>query len=161
MSQICHCDSKLNFEDCCQPYLEGAKFPLTAVDCMRSRYSAFVENNIDYITSTHHPDHLKNYSQEETQQWASQSDWLGLTILNSEDGLENDSEGQVEFEAKYKAQGKQFNHHELSHFKKVDGKWYFVDGQIINDPIKRSTPKIGRNEPCPCGSGKKFKKCCA
>jgi hypothetical protein len=27
-------------------------------------------------------------------------------------------------------------------------------------PIKRATPKTGRNEPCPCGSGKKYKKCC-
>jgi len=28
-------------------------------------------------------------------------------------------------------------------------------------PIVRDKPKIGRNEPCPCGSGKKYKKCCA
>ena len=27
--------------------------------------------------------------------------------------------------------------------------------------FKRSAPKIGRNDPCPCGSGKKYKKCCA
>ncbi len=27
-------------------------------------------------------------------------------------------------------------------------------------PVRRSGPKIGRNDPCPCGSGKKFKHCC-
>ena len=27
-------------------------------------------------------------------------------------------------------------------------------------PMRREEPKVGRNEPCPCGSGKKFKKCC-
>ena len=27
-------------------------------------------------------------------------------------------------------------------------------------PVRRATPKVGRNEPCPCGSGKKYKKCC-
>lgn len=34
-----------------------------------------------------------------------------------------------------------------------------LEGQVTA-PIERSTPKIGRNDPCPCGSGKKFKKCC-
>lgn len=27
-------------------------------------------------------------------------------------------------------------------------------------PIRRPTPKVGRNEPCPCGSGQKYKRCC-
>jgi len=31
-------------------------------------------------------------------------------------------------------------------------------GKVV--PFKRSAPKVGRNEPCPCGSGKKYKKCC-
>lgn len=28
------------------------------------------------------------------------------------------------------------------------------------EPVRRAEPKVGRNEVCPCGSGKKFKKCC-
>ena len=39
--------------------------------------------------------------------------------------------------------------------KPYDPEW---DGNRV--PYKRDTPKIGRNEPCPCGSGKKYKKCC-
>jgi uncharacterized protein YchJ len=31
---------------------------------------------------------------------------------------------------------------------------------VLSSQIRRATPKIGRNEPCPCGSGKKYKKCC-
>jgi len=31
-------------------------------------------------------------------------------------------------------------------------------GKVV--PFKRNAPKVGRNEPCPCGSGKKYKKCC-
>ena len=29
-----------------------------------------------------------------------------------------------------------------------------------HSPVRRSEPRVGRNEPCPCGSGKKYKKCC-
>lgn len=157
---LCHCDSEKKFTECCSPFLAGDANPATAVECMRSRYSAFVEANVDYITKTHHPDFMEDYSPEDTQAWAKESEWLGLKIVESEDGQAGDSEGTVEFIANYKQQGKTFRHHELSTFQKRDGQWYFVDGQIINDPIVRDTPKVGRNEPCPCNSGKKFKKCC-
>ncbi|MCK5807429.1 preprotein translocase subunit SecA [bacterium] len=33
--------------------------------------------------------------------------------------------------------------------------------QLEKEPRKREAPKVGRNDPCPCGSGRKFKKCCA
>jgi len=34
-------------------------------------------------------------------------------------------------------------------------------GEVSIDlPVRRSLPKVGRNEPCPCGSGKKYKNCC-
>jgi len=36
----------------------------------------------------------------------------------------------------------------------------FMGDEIISEPIVRTSPKVGRNEPCPCGSGKKYKKCC-
>lgn len=32
--------------------------------------------------------------------------------------------------------------------------------RLATAPVKRAQPKVGRNEPCPCGSGKKYKKCC-
>lgn len=31
---------------------------------------------------------------------------------------------------------------------------------VGQDPVRRAGPKVGANDPCPCGSGKKFKRCC-
>lgn len=46
-------------------------------------------------------------------------------------------------------------------------KWLKKHPEVVNggevqkiETVKRDGPKIGRNEPCPCGSGKKYKKCC-
>ena len=45
---------------------------------------------------------------------------------------------------------------------RIDGKWFYVDGDMVKPkPVVRDKPKVGRNEPCPCGSGRKYKKCCA
>lgn len=38
--------------------------------------------------------------------------------------------------------------------------WNYMNGLEIQTPYVRTEPKIGRNDPCPCGSGKKYKKCC-
>ena len=76
-------------------------------------------------------------------------------------GGENDDEGYVEFIAHYSANGQTVEHHEHSYFKRLDGEWKFIDGEIESGvPYVREEPKIGRNDPCPCGSGKKYKKCC-
>ena len=85
---------------------------------------------------------------------------MGIDIISTEKGLESDDEGTVEFKAYYEAKGSKVTHHEKASFTKDDGQWYFVDGKIFNEAIKRSSPKVGRNDPCPCGSGKKHKKCC-
>jgi hypothetical protein len=47
-------------------------------------------------------------------------------------------------------------------FQEIDGFDDAMDAPAIGDemPFKNSSAKIGRNEPCPCGSGKKYKKCC-
>jgi SEC-C motif-containing protein len=67
----------------------------------------------------------------------------------------------VEFIARYVEKGQTVNHHEIAQFRREEGFWYFYDGQAPKPrTIKRETPKVGRNAPCPCGSGKKFKKCC-
>ena len=61
----------------------------------------------------------------------------------------------------YAAKGEAVEHHEHAYFKKLDGEWKFIDGEIESGvPYVREEPKIGRNDPCPCGSGKKYKKCC-
>jgi len=53
-------------------------------------------------------------------------------------------------------------HHERGVFEKYHGQWYFRDAEVPDvDQFRRDRPKQGRNEPCGCGSGKKYKKCCA
>ena len=84
---------------------------------------------------------------------------LGLTILATEAGGEGDETGTVEFVARYRAKGHDLSHHERSTFRRVDGRWHFVDGKTIKPPPVKAEPRAGRNDPCPCGSGKKFKRC--
>lgn len=128
---------------------------------MRSRYSAFVLADVDYIMNTHDPETVGEIDREGTGQWASESEWLGLEILETELGGANDEEGRVDFCATYELKGSTVEHRESAVFRKKDSTWYFVDGQqLAGPPVKREGPKVGRNDPCSCGSGKKFKKCC-
>jgi SEC-C motif-containing protein len=156
----CLCGSNQSFETCCEPFLNGAASAPTAEALMRARYSAYVKANIDFIEQTIHPSARKGFDRESARKWAEQSQWQGLEILNVIDGKEEDSEGSVEFIATYSQKDEEVQHHELATFRKEDGAWTFVDGRIVNLPFRRDQPKIGRNDPCPCGSGKKYKKCC-
>ena len=112
------------------------------------------------IESTHSRDQRDGLDVEETRKWSQESEWLGLEILGTRNGRMEDSEGSVEFKASYSQRGLKNVHHEMSTFKKVDGKWFFDQGKVIPNTVTRTTPKVGRNDPCPCGSGKKYKKCC-
>ena len=42
----------------------------------------------------------------------------------------------------------------------VDGGQSTLENPDVNRTVVREEPKIGRNDPCPCGSGKKYKNCC-
>jgi SEC-C motif-containing protein len=156
----CPCGSKKKYEDCCEPFHKGKKNPLTAEQLIRARYCAFVKHEVRYVTGTTHPSALETYDEKETEKWAKGSEWLGLEIKNVEGGSADDEEGKVEFLARYKIDGQLHEHHEISELKKNAGKWNFVDGKTIQHPFVRNENKVGRNDPCPCGSGKKFKKCC-
>ena len=72
-----------------------------------------------------------------------------------------DDSAVIEFVAHYQIEKADLEHHEIATFGHVDGEWRFMDGKIVNPPPeRRETPKVGRNDACTCGSGKKFKKCC-
>lgn len=157
----CPCGSELSYEKCCEPAHTGTTPSKTAEALMRSRYSAYVKNCIDYLGDSLHPEHKEDWSADDTKQWAQNSEWLSLEIISTEAGLESDNEGIVEFAANFKEGNQKSRHHETSRFQKIDGKWYYVDGETPKpQTVRNETPKVGRNEPCPCGSGKKYKKCC-
>lgn len=156
----CPCGSGLQYSECCEIYISGKESAPTAEKLMRSRYSAFVVHNADYIYGTHDPSTRSQVNLEEIKTWSEESEWLGLQILETSGGQVGDTQGLVEFMATYAVNGKKTQHREKSTFNYIDGQWYFTDGKVVQETFRRDGPKVGRNEPCPCGSGKKFKRCC-
>lgn len=158
---LCPCGSGKSYETCCGPLHAGTEKAATAEALMRSRFSAYVKRQYDYLGQSLHPNHRKDYDPIATQRWADESDWLSLQVVSKVDGGEQDNEGQVEFIATYREKGIIQPHHEKGIFRRHKGEWYYVDGKLVPQATQRlETPKVGRNDPCPCGSGKKYKKCC-
>jgi len=119
---------------------------------MRSRYTGYFLGDEDYILLTWHPS-----TRPASVELRSGPAWTGLEIRATEAGGSDDGQGSVEFVAHYVAGGRSGAIHETSRFVREDGRWYYVDGQLHELPPQS---KVSRNAPCPCGSGKKFKRCC-
>ncbi len=118
---------------------------------MRSRYSAFSLGNVEYLRATWHPDFVPDkLSTDDSLKW------LGLQIIKT---AETGDSATVEFEAKFLSSGQVDALHESSRFLRQHGRWVYTDGVMLPASFKAWKP--GRNETCPCGSGKKFKRCCA
>jgi SEC-C motif-containing protein len=159
-TEPCPCGSQKPFSACCGPALSGASAPASPEALMRSRYTAFVKHDIDYIYKTVAPARRGEFDRQGIEAWSRESDWMGLEIVTTEKGGPGDDTGSVEFVAKYKEGGEERRHDELATFVKIDGRWYFEDGKMPSvKPVRNEGPKVGRNDPCPCGSGKKYKKC--
>lgn len=170
----CPCGSGESFEKCCEPFLKGKANPETAEKLMRSRYTAFTYKDIDYLKKTLAPESRGDFDAASTKQWAENAKWKGLKILSTQKGGPDDKKGSVEFVATYEMDGEALDHHEISQFRKSEGgQWFFVSGDSHThkegeghhhyekpQTVQRESPKIGRNDPCVCGSGKKYKKCC-
>ncbi|MCH5291743.1 MAG: YchJ family protein [Treponema sp.] len=159
--EMCPCGSGRRYADCCGPVIAGTVKASTAEALMRARYSAYVAHEIDFIINTcEKSEEIAEIDRKATENWSRSSTWHGLKILRTEKGGESDTEGVVEFEATYTQKGIRDVHHETGAFKKVDGEWLYSTGMIKPTTVVREGRKIGRNEPCPCGSGKKYKQCC-
>lgn len=127
---------------------------------MRARYSAHVKVEVDFIYESTHPKHREGYDHKGTKTWAENSDWYGLEVINTVQGGADDTQGEVEFIANFRDKEGRRSHHERGQFKRYKKRWHFTDGEMVK-PKPVSVTKVGRNDPCPCGSGSKFKKCCA
>ncbi|VVC76917.1 hypothetical protein AQUSIP_22440 [Aquicella siphonis] len=124
---------------------------------MRSRYTAYTQADMDYIARTMRGAASEHFDAESAHKWAKRSRWIKLEVLHaSMDG----QKGFVEFRAHYSLANKLYVLHEISEFHLDQGEWYYIDGQTPPVDSAKKTISAGRNEPCPCGSGKKFKKCC-
>jgi SEC-C motif-containing protein len=161
VTNLCPCGSELDLVKCCLPILEGKKLASTAEELLRARYTAFTQGAVDFILSTHHSKTRHEVKREEIEDWSKNSEWLGLKIVQSDAGKATDDQGTIIFGAQYRADGKINDHWERSQFEKENGEWKFLDAQGLKPgTYRRAEPKMGRNDPCTCGSGKKFKKCC-
>ena len=150
----CHCGSKKRYEACCGRFLSGEKKTETPEQLMRSRYSAFCMKNADYLVSTHHPVNRSADERQSVLESAANTEWLGLKVLKTESRIKGSTVGYVEFVAFYQnALSGAGQIHEKSEFIFENGQWYYVDGVML-PPVK-----FKRNDPCWCGSNKKFKKC--
>jgi len=155
----CPCGTGRSYEECCRPVIKGERPAETAEALMRSRYSAYVKVETDYILETTHPKHRKGYDAEGTREWAANSEWQGLEIVSTRNGGADDVSGEVEFIARFSEKGQPREHRERALFKKEEAVWFFTDGKpVVGQPVR--VEKIGRNDPCSCGSGQKYKKCC-
>jgi len=155
----CYCGSGAAFSDCCEPFITGVRLVETAEQLIRARYSGYVAAQMDFIFETTHPDHRLEYDHAGTKEWAENSEWLGLQIIDVVKGGAGDTVGQIEFIARFKEKGAEREHHENARFAWDNGRWFFTEGSMVK-PKPVSVTKIGRNDPCACGSGIKYKKCC-
>ena len=128
---------------------------------MRARYSSYVTGDVQFLKASSTAAVQAEFDEQASKAWSAAAEWHGLEIIRCEEGQKTDKKGVVEFRALYTANGEFCNHHEVSQFVKEDDGWKFDDGELVGEkPVLREEPKVGRNDPCPCGSGKKYKKCC-
>jgi len=152
----CECGSGHDYLDCCGQYHQGIALPMTAEALLRSRYSAYVREYDQYLSKTWHASTRPKDSINHNPQLI----WRGLEVVNIEGGGERDAKGEIEFVARYTISGHPEELHERSRFVREAGEWLYVEGDDLAPLNALGDEKIGRNEPCPCGSGKKYKKCC-
>ena len=125
----CWCDSGLPAEACCGPALRGEARAPTAEALMRSRYSAYVSGNRNYLLATWDAEtRPMQLDLDERQRW------LGLKIRRVEAGSESDDQGIVEFVARFKIDGRGHRLHEISRFRRTDSGWVYVDGELVIKP---------------------------
>ena len=150
MSEKCPCCSGKQYSVCCQPFLNGEALPLSAEQLMRSRYTAYATGNAVYLTETWHASQRSVDLTARLSESFAGTTWLGLNVTCCNHGI-HENEAFVTFFARYREKERESAIAERSRFLREEGRWYYVDG---------TAPAIGRNDRCPCGSGKKYKKCC-
>jgi SEC-C motif-containing protein len=126
LEQPCPCDDNTLYKDCCYKAHDVIENVITAEQLMRSRYSAFVLGNIEYLMKSHHSTTRPEAEKEEILKWAKAVDWIRLEVLSCSNGLENDPEGTVEFKAYFKENSIVSVIHEDSKFIREHNYWVYL-----------------------------------
>ncbi len=148
--QDCPCGSGKLYPSCCGIFHDGVKYPETAEELMRSRYTAYAMNNLQYIKNTMRGKAAQGFSDQDLEGQKNAHQLLGLNVIRHIQDKKNPNHAFVEFRALHQFKDKYSIIQEYSEFNRIDGRWFYIDGKI---------EKNSRNDPCPCHSGKKFKKC--
>ncbi|MDO3382915.1 YchJ family protein [Gilvimarinus algae] len=123
----CPCGSGTASSSCCSALIFHGQAAKTALELMRSRYSAHVLLAVDYLWNTWSESTRHRTSPEAIREWAASCDWLGLDILDHQAGGEADDEGTVTFSASYRLGEQAHQHLEKSLFRRENGLWRYVD----------------------------------
>ena len=103
--EMCPCGSQKSYTECCEPFITGKLDAPTAEQLMRSRYSAYAKQAIDYILNTTLEEKRKECDERAIRNWSSKSIWHSLEILSTKNGLVEHNEGLVEFVANFTENG--------------------------------------------------------
>lgn len=154
----CRCHSGKLYQECCQPIHEDMQRALVPEQLMRARYCAHELGLIDFVVNTYHPSCQARDERNEIAE-SIKGGWCKLEVVSAEPG-HNEDEGYVTFNAYFLEDKRQYSFTEKSRFLRENGQWFYIDGEMYDYPLPVKKETLGRNDPCRCGSGKKFKKCC-
>ncbi|HEV8052008.1 MAG TPA: YchJ family metal-binding protein [Parachlamydiaceae bacterium] len=135
MKALCRCGSGEIDEKCCFPFHQGA-LPKTALELMRSRYTAYAMGNADYILKTTHKDNRESHKSAKLQMqqilsFCQNTEFNGLKILEVREG---DLSSTVTFHVILSQNNHDASFTEKSFFEKVNGAWFYLKGEVTADP---------------------------
>ncbi len=152
----CPCCSGRGLDDCCGPILAGAPAP-TAEALMRSHYTAFATRSLDHVERTRAAEVRDDFNRAEAERMAEEFEWQGLEVRSA---VETGDTAEVEFVMRFRRDQQDVVNPAVSRFRREGGEWRFVSSAPVKNVRPLRATKVGRNEPCRCGSGKKAKRCC-
>ena len=155
--QPCPCGTGLGYEACCEPILTGQRLAATAEQLMRARFTAHVAHDFRFLHESYRATAGTPYVPEQGEPTVT---WTRLDV-HAHETTESPDKAFVDFSAYGTEAGAEKVLHEKAEFLRLDGRWLYTrEARLGPAPYKSPTPKVGRNDPCPCGSGKKYKHCC-
>ena len=152
----CSCGSGKLFELCCEPILKGTRPAATAEELMRSRFTAHVARDYAHLH--------RSYAGTASEAYVELPDepsigWTRLEVHHHESNVQPDV-SHVEFSAFYVDANHEYVLLEKAEFRRQPGGWIYTRPLRTGPAPVKAAAKPGRNDPCSCGSGKKYKHCC-
>lgn len=125
---------------------------------MRSRFTAHAIGDYAHLHRTDLETAAKPFVDADAE--GEDVRWTRLVVHAHEAGAKPGT-AHVDFSAYYQTPEGEAALHEKSEFVQIRDTWFYTRALRKGPaPVRTTSPKVGRNDPCPCGSGRKFKHCC-